>query len=407
MATETLWTIGQEVNVTPRTWPGINKPGGHGKIVKIHYSSLGVVDGLDVKYTLNNSTDKNLEADLVTPHVELDRGRRSRRSREFLTMEQPSVKKRCVSKRNQPTPVAYDEDSSEDENEDSSECEDENEDSSEDEKENKCCGDSKSNSIKARADANKSRRNEIFTKNVAGKQSDRDPLKQKYSNNRREIAAAPQTTKKPFRKSSPVALASPAKKCKPPSIEVPRLVVTNAIQLGVSVSPLAGGASNDNRRQTSSHAAVSNDEISTHVSRCPKQAKTNHASIPNLGGAKLKRSYDRDIQEGSIFLNDIVASKPTTVAAKKPAPPPPVRVVKTESERLQEERFQLFSKLFNDISHRNDDSIPANELTAMINSSGKSSSVFKPFSHEEAQSFVDELCRQDKAMQSEGTYFAC
>ena len=52
--------------------------------MKIHYSSLGVVDSLDVKYTLGNSTDTNIETDLVKPHVELDRGRRSRRSRDFL-----------------------------------------------------------------------------------------------------------------------------------------------------------------------------------------------------------------------------------------------------------------------------------------------------------------------------------
>lgn len=65
----------------------INKPGGHGKIVNIHYSSLGVVDSLDVRYTLGKTIDTNLDTELVKAHIELSRGRRSRKGRAFLASE--------------------------------------------------------------------------------------------------------------------------------------------------------------------------------------------------------------------------------------------------------------------------------------------------------------------------------
>ena len=61
----------------------INRPGGTGRITKIHYADQDVlrtpsfVIGLDVKYTVNSGHDLHLDPELVKPHVELEtRGRR-------------------------------------------------------------------------------------------------------------------------------------------------------------------------------------------------------------------------------------------------------------------------------------------------------------------------------------------
>ena len=56
----------------------INRPGGHGKITKVHADKDGNVLRLDVKYTLSGA-DCDLDPELVQPYVELDR--KSRRSR--------------------------------------------------------------------------------------------------------------------------------------------------------------------------------------------------------------------------------------------------------------------------------------------------------------------------------------
>lgn len=64
----------------------INRPGGTGRVTKIHYSVVDdrqapVVVGLDVKYTVTSGHDRNVSPMLVEPHVELEvRGRRPSRN---------------------------------------------------------------------------------------------------------------------------------------------------------------------------------------------------------------------------------------------------------------------------------------------------------------------------------------
>mmetsp|Transcript_23019 Transcript_23019/g.51342 ORF Transcript_23019/g.51342 Transcript_23019/m.51342 type:complete len:533 (-) Transcript_23019:61-1659(-) len=70
--------LGLGVDVESRTWPGINKPGGCGSIVKIHYDDSNHPAKVDVKYHLGG-TDKEIELNFVRKHVELARGGRSRR----------------------------------------------------------------------------------------------------------------------------------------------------------------------------------------------------------------------------------------------------------------------------------------------------------------------------------------
>jgi len=70
------WNVGQVVEVRPRTWAGINRPGGIGVVTRIRSSDGGGVT-LDVRYAVGNCCDRNLDPDLVKPH-ELDRGSRRR-----------------------------------------------------------------------------------------------------------------------------------------------------------------------------------------------------------------------------------------------------------------------------------------------------------------------------------------
>jgi len=91
----------------------INKPGGVGKIVKVCVSSLGVVDSLDVKYVLDNNTDTNLEPDLVKPHTQLDRGRRSRKGRDFIKIGAAEKNPTKNPKRKSPTAKGAEEENKE------------------------------------------------------------------------------------------------------------------------------------------------------------------------------------------------------------------------------------------------------------------------------------------------------
>lgn len=87
------WEIGQNVEVQSRTWPGINKPGGCAKIIKVHITSDGnYTEGLDVKYLLGGGCEMKIDPAIVSPIETLERGKRARRGREFLMKREDDVK---------------------------------------------------------------------------------------------------------------------------------------------------------------------------------------------------------------------------------------------------------------------------------------------------------------------------
>eukprot|EP00986_Skeletonema_menzelii_P008266 scaffold3436_cov156-Skeletonema_menzelii.AAC.13 len=60
---------GKLVNVISRTWPGINKPGGIGKIIKIYTEeSTQLIKCVDVKYIVHGGTDKVIPVEFIQPH---------------------------------------------------------------------------------------------------------------------------------------------------------------------------------------------------------------------------------------------------------------------------------------------------------------------------------------------------
>jgi hypothetical protein len=61
--------VGKLVNVISRTWPGINKPGGIGKITKRYPDDVTQpVKCVDVKYIVHGGTDKIIPVEFVEPH---------------------------------------------------------------------------------------------------------------------------------------------------------------------------------------------------------------------------------------------------------------------------------------------------------------------------------------------------
>jgi len=86
------WEIGQNVEVQSRTWPGINKPGGCAKIIKVHTTADGnYIEGLDVKYLLGGGNEIKIDPAIVSPIETLERGGRKRRSRDFLMKKEEDV----------------------------------------------------------------------------------------------------------------------------------------------------------------------------------------------------------------------------------------------------------------------------------------------------------------------------
>eukprot|EP00985_Skeletonema_marinoi_P013608 scaffold6778_cov115-Skeletonema_marinoi.AAC.9 len=72
---------GKLVNVISRTWPGINKPGGIGKITKIYIEeSTQEIKCVDVKYIVHGGTDKVIPVEFIEPHE--DDGNRNRHTSE-------------------------------------------------------------------------------------------------------------------------------------------------------------------------------------------------------------------------------------------------------------------------------------------------------------------------------------
>jgi hypothetical protein len=82
----------------------INRPGGTGRITKIHYASNGfTVESIDVKYTVSSGFDHHLSPDLILVHQELDsRSRRRVKPDKIDTTtgaeNEPNIKRRSNSK---------------------------------------------------------------------------------------------------------------------------------------------------------------------------------------------------------------------------------------------------------------------------------------------------------------------
>lgn len=89
--------VGSLVVVESRTWRGINKPGGAGKVTKSYVDDDGV-PRVDVKYVLSG-TEKSIELEWVKIQQFLGRSKRSRKKDETFVQEQSKTLKKAIVKR--------------------------------------------------------------------------------------------------------------------------------------------------------------------------------------------------------------------------------------------------------------------------------------------------------------------
>jgi hypothetical protein len=66
-------SVGDIVHVQPRTWPGINKPGGVARIIRIHCCGDGVATGCDVAYVLGGK-EKRVSPCFILPAMDSNIG---------------------------------------------------------------------------------------------------------------------------------------------------------------------------------------------------------------------------------------------------------------------------------------------------------------------------------------------
>lgn len=82
--------VGALVVVESRTWAGINKPGGSGKVIKSFIDAEGVAR-VDVKYAVSKGTEKNIELEFVKRQEFLGRRSRSRKRDTPFIQEQSEI----------------------------------------------------------------------------------------------------------------------------------------------------------------------------------------------------------------------------------------------------------------------------------------------------------------------------
>jgi hypothetical protein len=72
VADEDAFTVGKIVQVEARTWPGINKHGGIGRITQLHYGEDGKVTSVDVRYTVVGGRERHVPIEHVEAAPEFD-----------------------------------------------------------------------------------------------------------------------------------------------------------------------------------------------------------------------------------------------------------------------------------------------------------------------------------------------
>ena len=73
--------IGQVIEVLPRTWAGINKPGGHGRVINITTDSITNEVFYDIKYILTNTKEKRIPSLFIESSEDLTRNERTEKQR--------------------------------------------------------------------------------------------------------------------------------------------------------------------------------------------------------------------------------------------------------------------------------------------------------------------------------------
>jgi len=91
-------SIGSIVNIQSRTWPGINKPGGVGRITAVYYDDNKEntkVTHVDVKYVVNGGSETNVDCVFVREyHLHGNEGKERSRRAKLRKIERETLKRK-------------------------------------------------------------------------------------------------------------------------------------------------------------------------------------------------------------------------------------------------------------------------------------------------------------------------
>jgi hypothetical protein len=361
----------------------INRPGGHGKIVGVHCDEDGVVESLDVKYTITGGFDKQIDPDLVKPHQELERAGRQRRTREVFAV-----------------PVV-------------------------DDKENEAKATKKKNTTKKPKVEMKEKPVKVSTKaEEKAKTTKSKKRKKAVTNDASEVQSVQEVASIP--KYIHIPLLSPER------VSASARFTSPLTQSGVESRPVR-------QYMLSSHEAVdvqhgnelwtspcspTTDDISgakksrvrgSPISRAkslgcgdfvdiPETKKTKGA-CPETHGPRVKVTlrevYDDQWQKANEFVNDLVTD------SKAKQPPPSEEAAKAPELPEVDERQSAFLAVFNDLLQNNDGTIEEEGLLAKINAlSAQRVKNGMIFAEADVDQILLHLCEENKIMRCDGQVYS-
>lgn len=409
------WTLGQLVSVEPRTWAGINRPGGAGKIIKIHYTSESFVESVDVKYILGG-VDTQLDLDFVSPHEELKRQGRSRRGRDLYRASPAKAAKRVArsssanAKKNKTKETTI---ISEQGHE----------------------SDVKNSPIDAPSDERnapppvvltavkpKVRSVPISTIAFSSANPDVSPLpdtpKEMSNARRKKLAAKKATSRKALELNSKTPAAAVKEGTKNPKMKRDR--TSQPLREGKATTVATKGKAKPkqllHQSKTSSTLKATSrlsKDLKTHSLPPRKENPGGKAKSTGLASSAthervpLQDVYKNHLDRASDFVNDIVGPHEDTAPKRRPvtklAPTPaPVSV--------ESRRQDVFTSVFSEVLTSQQGSLEIADVLPIVN--GRASSalsklpVATPFTQTEMDSWLVSLTQQDRVMVSDGVVYS-
>jgi hypothetical protein len=356
----------------------INRPGGHGKITGVHCDEEGVVESLDVKYTITGGFDKQIDPDLCKHHQELERTGRQRRTREVFTV-----------------PV--------------------------EEKENETKATKKKDAAKKSKVEKKEKPAKVSTQAEKPKTNKSKKRKKAVTNDASEVQSDQETDSipteihipllSPERVSASARFTSPLTESGVESRPVRKYMLDNDAvdaQHDELLTPPCSPASDVKSCVRESPISRVKSLGRGDFVDIPETKKTKGACLQAAHGPRVKVTlrevYDDHWQEANEFVKDVV----TDSKAKQPSPSKKEEEISKAPELPEvDERQSAFLAVFNDLLQNNDGTIEEEGLLSKINElSTKRVKNGMTFAEAEVDQILLHLCEENKIMRCDGQVYS-
>lgn len=291
--------------------------------MQIHHSSVGIVDSLDVKYTLGGGTDTNLETDLVKPHVELDRGRRSRKARDFFTVEERDLapKTKSKSKEKKDPQILKTTTDSDKENAKPRLVVPKQKAA----RRNEQLPDAKAQKKRKTPKASQPEKSAAAT---VSRESQQNPRKSK---NKEKQLVQKEKTNNGIQKQAPRL----EDKIKISRSSIPEYIDTSDISVSQTVSPLMDGAGDHSNIASRTLQQISDADSYSFSNNGASVVK----HVPAAERKTLKHVYDNQVQDASDYINNLIGASKPVIRQQPPKPEilPYVKQEKTAEQQVDEE----------------------------------------------------------------------